>query len=288
MDDVNYNRIRAYLIPSAAKTKKQDNLTDFERKLILGNQELLDYLLNKSDEEVVDFVADRISNLFEINAKFERNKGFLHYAIGRGSKKIMSAIIDCRPDLDARDSQGRTPLHDAVIYSRFALLKILIERGASLDVIDSDGRTPLHYAAIAGRTEIAYFILSRGTPPNRKDRFSMTALDYSDNKGLIEMFRIFKGERSDYGNLDFDKERVPNSRYNRMRTYMQRVGILNEIYSKQLRGQHKKIEFNEVECLNHSDDTKKIGHKDFIIHDIIGKGSFGEVYLVEKIEGDGQ
>ncbi|CAF1020079.1 unnamed protein product [Adineta ricciae] len=49
-------------------------------------------------------------------------------------------------NIDIQDSQGRTPLHFAVMYNCFESAKCLMKYGAKLDVPDIRGAIPLHYA----------------------------------------------------------------------------------------------------------------------------------------------
>ena len=51
--------------------------------------------------------------------------------------------------VNARDKQGRTPLHYAAATAQYQSVVSLVANGASLTVTDSLNRTPLHYAAAA-------------------------------------------------------------------------------------------------------------------------------------------
>ena len=68
---------------------------------------------------------------------------------------------------DARDPQGRTPLHYAAALDDPALSAFFIARGAELDAQDDFGRTPLHAAAEAGGFNAARVIAGAGADIHR-------------------------------------------------------------------------------------------------------------------------
>ena len=56
----------------------------------------------------------------------------------------------CRYDpniINAVDSQGHTPAHDAVSSSNVLVLRTLLEEGADLNVKDHEGHSLVHWAA---------------------------------------------------------------------------------------------------------------------------------------------
>ena len=74
--------------------------------------------------------------------------------------------------------EGRTPLHELLMYRRTRLVRELIEFGASVDARDSQGRTPLHYAANYGlRREILELLLEHGADCNSQDDGGSTPFD---------------------------------------------------------------------------------------------------------------
>jgi len=52
-------------------------------------------------------------------------------------------------DVNAKSSNGRTPLHLAAGVGRREIAKILIEQGANVKAKDDKGKTPLDYAYTA-------------------------------------------------------------------------------------------------------------------------------------------
>jgi ankyrin repeat protein len=65
--------------------------------------------------------------------------------------------------IDVRDSEGRTPLHYAVLNGWVRCVQLLLKRGATVDS-DVENMTPLHYTVKTGNEAIARTFLSAGIP----------------------------------------------------------------------------------------------------------------------------
>jgi ankyrin repeat protein len=77
---------------------------------------------------------------------------------------------------DARDRQGRTPLHAVALRGDLAEAERLIAAGADVSAADSNGFTPLHLAAQEGHRGVAEALLDAGADVDRCNRFGNTAL----------------------------------------------------------------------------------------------------------------
>jgi ankyrin repeat protein len=71
-------------------------------------------------------------------------------------------MIDHGLDINAKDIQGKTPLHLAVM-NELNIVKCLVEAGCDVNVIDNEGKSVLHYAVYAHDAEaiIAYLVANR-------------------------------------------------------------------------------------------------------------------------------
>jgi cytohesin len=47
---------------------------------------------------------------------------------------------------NAKDNDGKTPLHEAALEGRVEIVKLLLERGADPRIADNEGHIPLDYA----------------------------------------------------------------------------------------------------------------------------------------------
>ena len=75
---------------------------------------------------------------------------------------------------DARDKDGKSPLHFATDNGSAEAVTALLDAGADLDVWDRSGFTPLHRAAAQGSAEVVTALLDAGAAPNVRGETGMT------------------------------------------------------------------------------------------------------------------
>jgi len=107
---------------------------------------------------------------------------------------ILELLISKRANVNAIDSNGRTPLHEAcnTIFTEIKAIELLISKGANVNAIDSNGRTPLHEAfnkIIA--LETIELLISKGANVNAIDSNGRTPLHEAFNK-IAERKTIIK------------------------------------------------------------------------------------------------
>jgi len=186
----------------------------------------LHYAAKDGQYEMVKFL---ISKGADVNAH-ARNWGDLtplHYAaspIINVGAKVAELLIDEGADINAKDSDGETPLDYA---DDAKILDLLRKRGGKSGVDDSihvaakqgnieaikkhldfvkdvnaksdRGLTALHYAAGAvgdGHKEIAELLISKGADVNAKGKSDSTALDYAENE-IADLLRKHGGKTSE-------------------------------------------------------------------------------------------
>ena len=238
-------------------------------------RELLDLVTDRRIEDIRSFLSTNIKEPSDLSATLDKNRSFLHYAVYRGKKDIVELLITSGCRVNARDNKNRSPLHYAVGNKKIQVISTLKSNGADVNAKDGEGRTPLHYACLGGYAEIAFMLLSMDADPNVMDHFGMCPLDYCSDVMVEKTLKESFGAKHAYnGRSSFGGRLISNSAYDRKRI----------LYSRAYQSNKKLKEAFGAANLGGEEGAadNNISHRDFLIHDILGKGSFGEVYLVEN------
>ena len=67
----------------------------------------------------------------------------LHQAIVNDKIDMLGLLLDARPDLEAANQNGATPLHVAAWVGSLRAIELLVAKGAKLQSRRSDGLTPM-------------------------------------------------------------------------------------------------------------------------------------------------
>ncbi|XP_042882906.1 adhesion G protein-coupled receptor L2-like isoform X2 [Penaeus japonicus] len=96
-------------------------------------------------------------------------------AVKVGSLERVSRLLEQGVQVDARDKQGWTPLHNAANSGNEELVRLLLTHGADVNAKDYQyGRTPLHLAVWSGKKREAQSLLIAGANVNAKDNYGST------------------------------------------------------------------------------------------------------------------
>lgn len=133
-----------------------------------------------------------------------------------GSPDEVTKLIEKGVDINARDTEGLTPLHYALRARRAEIVHILVSHGAQRDIYtasalgdtncvqellskgqnpnkpDSFGEAPLHWAARAGKASVIEMLLTHGAKADARDAFAngVTALHIASANGDIEAINL--------------------------------------------------------------------------------------------------
>ncbi|KAL3656742.1 hypothetical protein V7S43_018405 [Phytophthora oleae] len=77
------------------------------------------------------------------DARSDRGKTALHYAISDGLCEAARVLLDAGASIDAQDEDGRSPLYCAVQERSLLVIHLLLNHRASIDLEDKNGVSPL-------------------------------------------------------------------------------------------------------------------------------------------------
>ncbi len=102
-----------------------------------------------SEEDDAAGVQLLLKHKARVNARDTNGRTALHEAALSGNAEALGALLDAGADVQARDTAGRTPLLEAARGAPLAVLQTLIEAGADVAVLDTEGRGALVLACLA-------------------------------------------------------------------------------------------------------------------------------------------
>ncbi|KAI9434705.1 ankyrin repeat-containing domain protein [Lactarius indigo] len=70
-------------------------------------------------------------------------------------------LLEHNAEVNARDSRGRVPLHDAAYNGHLEVVRSLLKHGGDVNARGNEGRTPLDEAKARGFAEIVELLSER-------------------------------------------------------------------------------------------------------------------------------
>jgi len=98
-------------------------------------------------------------------------------AVRDGNIEAVKQYLDAGTDVNAKEENGVTPLHQAAFYGQKEVVELLIAKGADVNAKEEEGWTPLHFAAEGGHKEVAELLIAAGADVNARDNGGETPLD---------------------------------------------------------------------------------------------------------------
>ena len=199
--------------------------------------------------ELIDII-NKFSHRPDSNYKWEYDNTFMHLAVMSGHLQVCEVLLDYLQDIqiNAKNRYSITPLHLASVRGDLEIAQLLVRSGADLNAVDEDGNTPLHLGCSGGHHQLVTWLLSRCPDTLIRNRTGQTA-DEVANGAIRSVFRRF------------------NSR--------------TQISSGPFISEPIKLEAIRTRAV---ENPQGLSPQQFTVLQQIGKGSFGEVFLVKKAQ----
>ena len=119
------------------------------------------------------------------NAKDSKSEASaLMRASANGHRDIVQLLCEQDADVNAKDKEGNTALHLAVVSGNTAVVELLLKQGANIEATERKfGSTALMHAAWFGRNSIVVILLQAGAIVSRRNYQGGTALAFAARWG---------------------------------------------------------------------------------------------------------
>ena len=130
----------------------------------------------------------------DINAMDSDAKTPLHWACERGHLDVAALLIHNGANISGQCFDGRTGMHLAVQNNHVPLVKHLLALGVNPNAAAFDGRTSLHLAVEANNTEIAQILLDAGADATERATSGFNAFQLASQLTTQSALRILMND----------------------------------------------------------------------------------------------
>ncbi|CAD8095467.1 unnamed protein product [Paramecium sonneborni] len=251
-----------------------------------------------------------------ISSKDLNGNTALHFAARNGNTHLVQALLYKEIQIDEQNEDKMTPLLLSAYYGKLETLQILVNVGANINHQDIHGNSALHYACKFNFKSIVQFLLQKESvvllknldqkypdyyiedseiaqifkdylEQSKKKQTKEVTIQTIQTETILKMFQrknvkqiknLIKTSKSQ-NNLDKIQESSPKVK--QLQTKLQQL----EQFKTQMQGLKRQTTFstNYSESCKNLKDEEETSLSQFQILGLIGKGSFGQVYLVKRL-----
>jgi ankyrin repeat protein len=119
-------------------------------------------------------------------------------AASAGDEEILQSALDEGANLVARDADGQTSLHLAILHDHESMVRMLLKKGADIEATTQKGGKPLYNAAEMGNLRLVDLLLQfRADVESRNTIRKTTALYQAVSKENLEVARFLLDHGAD-------------------------------------------------------------------------------------------
>jgi tRNA A-37 threonylcarbamoyl transferase component Bud32 len=284
-------------------------LINFKMRFEFGRS-LLIYAVLRGDPGIVKTIITKEQDL--VCLPDDRGLTPLHYAVFYNQPALISLLMDYGADVDQLDNDLRTAMHIAAIKNLMDCYLMLKARDSSGRLADKFGLRPVQYFSDksmqslvtmlekgllkekSSRSFAESFCQSPSKEVSRESTFTLLKvhLDMKAKRFLNRKLTLFSrlnlnatnqlkvNQSSKEYYRDYYREHLDRCYYQQLLKRESVNSLSREFSDSEENHNHESSEDSDASSGIEIPSKHTISHKDFIIHDKIGKGSFGEIQCV--------
>ncbi|CAK4133483.1 unnamed protein product [Aphanomyces euteiches] len=140
-------------------------------------------LLKAAEEGDVDKVHELLEDGADVNFKNEDEQTPLHEASANGYVDVVKVLIAHGATVDTTDRYRKTPLYRACSAGHFHVVQELLTHGADVNIADKYNQTPLYWAAERGHLHVVKELLAHFAMADIANKGGKTPLHWASKKG---------------------------------------------------------------------------------------------------------
>lgn len=117
-------------------------------------------------------------------------------AVQNSDLSALQALIKDPADLELRNAQRRTLLHEAAYLGKTDMVRFLLSKNLNIASRDFAGWQPLHDAVFKNHQETVLFLLDQKASPNAQNNKGQTPLHLAVEQKLTDMIKILVGREA--------------------------------------------------------------------------------------------
>jgi len=114
-------------------------------------------------------IKARLFRILDLSQIHSDDGSGLHLCARFGMDRMLARMLESKPKVDVKDSNGRTPLWIAAERGKVAVAELLISNDAAVDAEDQWGQTPLSRAAEKGYEAMVRLLVEHGAAVNPEE-----------------------------------------------------------------------------------------------------------------------
>ena len=154
---------------------------------------------------LVDLMEILLRDGLNINARDYNGNTSLHEAVIKGQRAAVRRLVDRFAEVDVYNGDSNTPLYLAVVRSDHEMVEVFLEAGADSEVSCMDGWSPLHKAADNGDVRTASLLLTRQASVVNASMRGLVALHRAAGRGHLAMMHTLINAGTPVDVMTFDQ-----------------------------------------------------------------------------------